>query len=91
MYFDIGANAGFVPYAPQTMYTQRGFGYYGGQADDTGTMHHNGFFVVSPVLSAMTRMLNLTDTIVFVQNAALVPQQGKESSNLDADGKIRAG
>jgi type IV pilus assembly protein PilY1 len=31
-------NAGFVPYTPQTMYIQRGFGYYGGQADNTGTM-----------------------------------------------------
>jgi type IV pilus assembly protein PilY1 len=30
-------NAGFVPYTPQTMYIRRGFGYYGGQAANTGT------------------------------------------------------
>jgi type IV pilus assembly protein PilY1 len=31
-------NAGFVPYTKQTLYTRRGFGYYGGQAPNTGTM-----------------------------------------------------
>lgn len=34
-------------------------------ADDTGYMHHNGFFVMRPVESAMTRMLNLTDVLQF--------------------------
>jgi len=28
-------NAGYVPFAPQTMYIQRGFGYYGGQSATT--------------------------------------------------------
>lgn len=29
-------NAGFVPYSPQTMYIQRGFGYGGGQSPNNG-------------------------------------------------------
>jgi type IV pilus assembly protein PilY1 len=31
-------NAGFVSSTPQTMYIRRGFGYYGGQSANTGTM-----------------------------------------------------
>jgi type IV pilus assembly protein PilY1 len=31
-------NAGFVPYAPQTMYIQRGFGYGGGQSPNQGNV-----------------------------------------------------
>jgi type IV pilus assembly protein PilY1 len=31
-------NAGFVPYSPQTMYVERGFGYYGGQSANNGTI-----------------------------------------------------
>jgi hypothetical protein len=30
---------------------------------DTGYMHHNGFFLMTPVVSPMTRVLNLTDVI----------------------------
>src|SRR6516165_6627149 len=30
-------NAGYVPFTPQTMYIQRGFGYYGGQSATTAT------------------------------------------------------
>jgi type IV pilus assembly protein PilY1 len=30
-------NAGYVPFTPQTMYIQRGFGYYGGQSASTAT------------------------------------------------------
>lgn len=32
-------------------------------ADETGYMHHNGFFVMRPIESPMTRMLNLTDVL----------------------------
>jgi type IV pilus assembly protein PilY1 len=38
-------NAGFVPYSPQTMYIQRGFGYYGGQ-------DHNDANVAVPMTTA---------------------------------------
>ena len=38
-------NAGFVPYAPQTMYVQRGFGYGGGQ-------DHNDANVAVPMTTA---------------------------------------
>jgi len=38
-------NAGFVPYTPQTMYIQRGFGYYGNQ-------DHNDANVAVPMTSA---------------------------------------
>jgi type IV pilus assembly protein PilY1 len=31
-------NAGFVPYSPQVMYEERGFGYYGGQSSNSGTV-----------------------------------------------------
>ena len=31
-------NAGFVPYSPQVMYALRGFGYYGSQTANTGTI-----------------------------------------------------
>ncbi len=31
-------NAGFVPYSPQVIYSQRGFGYYGSQSANTGTI-----------------------------------------------------
>ncbi|CEG58509.1 putative type-4 fimbrial biogenesis pilY1-related protein [Legionella fallonii LLAP-10] len=31
-------NAGFVPYSPQVIYAQRGFGYYGSQTANTGTI-----------------------------------------------------
>ncbi len=31
-------NAGYVPYTPQTMYIERGFGYYGGQSATTGNV-----------------------------------------------------
>ncbi len=31
-------NAGFVPYTPQTMYIERGFGYYGGQSANSGNV-----------------------------------------------------
>lgn len=34
-------------------------------ADETGYMHHNGFFVMRPVESPMMRMLNLTDVLQF--------------------------
>jgi type IV pilus assembly protein PilY1 len=30
-------NAGYVPYTPQTIYVERGFGYYGSQSATTGT------------------------------------------------------
>ena len=38
-------NAGFVPYTPQTMYIERGFGYYGGQ-------DHNDANVAVPMTTA---------------------------------------
>jgi type IV pilus assembly protein PilY1 len=38
-------NAGFVPYTPQTMYVERGFGYGAGQAPNTGS-------VIVPMASA---------------------------------------
>jgi type IV pilus assembly protein PilY1 len=38
-------NAGFVPYSAQVMYEERGFGFYGGQASNTGN-------VVVPLTSA---------------------------------------
>lgn len=41
---------------------------------DAGTMHHNGFFVMEPVESALTRMLNLTD-IVGVRSDASPPSK----------------
>jgi type IV pilus assembly protein PilY1 len=31
-------NAGFVPYTPQAMYIERGFGYYGGQSANSGNV-----------------------------------------------------
>jgi type IV pilus assembly protein PilY1 len=31
-------NAGFVPYTPQAMYIERGFGYYGGQSANSGSV-----------------------------------------------------
>ncbi len=31
-------NAGFVPWTPQTMYIERGFGYYGSQSDNSGNV-----------------------------------------------------
>jgi type IV pilus assembly protein PilY1 len=31
-------NAGFVPYTSQTMYIERGFGYYGGQSANSGSV-----------------------------------------------------
>ncbi|MFI4962503.1 MAG: pilus assembly protein [Legionellales bacterium] len=31
-------NAGYVPYSPQVIYSQRGFGYYGNQSSNNGTI-----------------------------------------------------
>jgi len=50
-------NAGFVPYSPQVMYSQRGFGYYGSQNATTGN-------IIVPMTSAGT-----TPTITTVNNA----------------------
>jgi type IV pilus assembly protein PilY1 len=38
-------NAGFIPSSPQTMYVERGFGYYGGQSANSGS-------IVVPMTSA---------------------------------------
>lgn len=53
-------NAGFVPYSPQVMYAQRGFGYYGSQTANTGTirvpMTSAG---TNPTTTSVTNAINL--------------------------------
>ncbi|NDD29181.1 MAG: hypothetical protein EB084_13030 [Proteobacteria bacterium] len=56
-----GTNPLFLrPYIDYLYYSQAGHGQGPG---DPGYMHHNGFFVMLPAESAMTRMLNLTDVL----------------------------
>ena len=48
-------NAGYVPYSQQVMYSQRGFGYYGYQASNTGS-------ILVPMSSAGTSPTNASVT-----------------------------
>lgn len=72
-------NAGFVPFSPQVMYSQRGWGYYGSQSATTGT-------ILVPMTTAGT-----TPTTQSVDNAinTFVPYLNPES-NSTATTEIKA-
>lgn len=64
-------NAGFVPYQPQTMYAQRGFGYYTSVTADTGNL-------VVPMKTAGT---NATPTQVQAMISKFTPFLQPETSS----------
>lgn len=64
-------NAGYVPYSPQVLYSQRGFGYNGSQAANTGT-------VLVPMTSAGTYP---TATTISQALAVFAPYLAPETNN----------
>ncbi|MFI4918517.1 MAG: pilus assembly protein [Legionellales bacterium] len=72
-------NAGYVPYSPQVMYSQRGFGYYGSQSATDGTL-------LVPMSSAGTYPTTIT-----VANAInLFLQYLMPETNNNGTGEIKA-
>ena len=72
-------NAGYVPFTPQTMYIQRGFGYYGGQSASTAN-------TLVPMTSAGA---NPTPASVNTAIAAFTPYLAPET-NSPGTGEIKA-
>src|SRR5215469_14375796 len=64
-------NAGYVPFTPQTMYIQRGFGYYGGQSASTAK-------TLVPMMSAGA---NPTPASVNAAIAAFTPYLAPETNS----------
>ncbi len=72
-------NAGFVPYQPQTMYAQRGFGYYTNVSGNTGNL----------VVPITTAGMNPTPAQVQAMIADFTPFLNPETSS-DSSGEIKA-
>jgi type IV pilus assembly protein PilY1 len=72
-------NAGYVPFTPQAMYVERGFGYYGGETPDTGN-------VLVPMTSAGA---SPTTAALNAAIAAFTPYLAPETNSL-ATSEIKA-
>jgi type IV pilus assembly protein PilY1 len=72
-------NAGYVPYSPQVMYAERGYGYYGGQAANTGNI----------AVKQTTAGTNPTAASVNAAIAAFTPFLQPETNNVGS-GEIKA-
>ncbi|MGB9429816.1 MAG: PilC/PilY family type IV pilus protein [Gammaproteobacteria bacterium] len=72
-------NAGFVPFQPQTMYMQRGFGYYTTATDNTGNL----------LLSLQTAGNNPTPAQIAATIAKFTPYLQPETNNTGS-GEIKA-
>jgi type IV pilus assembly protein PilY1 len=67
-------NAGFVPYSAQVMYEERGFGFYGGQAANTGN-------ILVPISAATSAGPTPTPASVAAALAHFTPYLAPETSS----------